>query len=334
VNYPLNLNDSLNVTQADEFLSYNIIGRAPKFLAVLKKVKSIAKLGVTVTIYGETGTGKELIARAIHYSSPRAGNPFIPVNCGALPDNLFENEMFGHERGAFTDASKEQVGLIAQAEKGTLFLDEIEALTPKAQVALLRFLQDKTYRSLGGKVMKTADVRIVAASNESFDQLIEEGSFRTDLFYRLNLIPLKIPPLRERTEDILLLTDYFTRIFQHQYQQPAKHLTSEAMQAMQLYHWPGNVRELESTLHRAFLLSEKEAMAPSDLFERSVNRDGIPKDWLSLSYKDAKYQVMKDFEQRYLGLLMDKFEGNITAAARHSGKDRSALSKLLKKHNF
>jgi transcriptional regulator with PAS, ATPase and Fis domain len=227
------------------------------------------------------------------------------------------------------------LGLVAQAEKGTLFLDEIEALTPKAQVALLRFLQDKTYRSLGGKTTKSADVRIVAASNESFDQLIGEQYFRTDLYYRLNLIPLKIPPLRERGEDILELTNYFVRVFQQQYQQPRKCLSQLSLEALQYHLWPGNVRELEATLHRAFLLCENDVITPADLFDQpieSLNRSAG--DLMDLSFKEAKHIALKQFEQRYLSLLMNKFDRNISAAAMHSGKDRSSLSKLIKKHSL
>ena len=319
-----------------DFSGYNLIGRSSAFLSTLKKVEQIASLDVAVTIFGETGTGKELIARAIHYSGTWSGGPFIPVNCGALPDTLFENEMFGHERGAFTGASKSQIGLIAQAENGTLFLDEIEALTPKAQVALLRFLQDKTYRPLGSTISKSANVRIVAASNESFNTLMSEQGFRSDLYYRLNLIPLKIPPLRQRGEDILLLAHHFQRVFQHQYKQPNKHLTAATLTTIQNHPWPGNVRELESSLHRAFLLSESDAIAPTDLFDE--NTHSIPnaaesEDILKLSFKEAKSKTINNFEQRYLHLLMKQFNGNISAAAKHSGKERSALSRLIKKHD-
>lgn len=337
MSYPTGSKNSGNFTSSDDFSEFNLIGRSSRFLKVLEQIRSIASLDVTVTIYGETGTGKELIARAVHYSGGRSGGPFIPINCGALPDTLFENEMFGHERGAFTDASRDQAGLVAHAEGGTLFLDEIEALTPKAQVALLRFLQDKTYRPLGGSTIKSADVRIVAASNESFGSLITQRGFRTDLYYRLNLIPLKIPPLRDRGGDIMLLTNHFMGVFQHQYQRPDKHLGAEALEAMRHYHWPGNVRELEATLHRAFLLSENTVIKSFDLFDDlpdEMRPVAAPAALLDFSFRDAKTIAMTNFEQSYLSLLMEKFDGNISAASAYSGKERSALSKLIKKHQL
>ena len=179
----------------DEFLSMNLVGNSPEFLDVLARMKRVAGHDIAVSIYGETGTGKELIAKALHYLSPRAGGPFIPVNCGGLPDSLLENELFGHEDGAYTDARGRYAGLISDADGGTLFLDEIEAMSPKAQVALLRFLQDKQYRPLGGKALKTADVRIVAASNVRLEALRRGSVFREDLFFRLNVMPITLPPL-------------------------------------------------------------------------------------------------------------------------------------------
>jgi DNA-binding NtrC family response regulator len=318
------------------FSDLGLIGRSTEFLDVLRKVRRIADLDVTVTIYGETGTGKELIARAIHYSGNRAEFPFIPVNCAALPDTLFENELFGHERGAFTDASGKQLGLVAQADGGTLFLDEIEALTPKAQATLLRFMQDKTYRSLGSQTEKAANVRIVAATNENFEYLVAECGFRNDLYFRFGLIPIKLPLLCERGEDVILLTNYFLLQYQHQYQNFSKRISEGALAAIRDYRWPGNIRELENLIHRAFLLSENDEISLDDLFKDSLAvHTKLPSSdvLLSMSFQEAKSAAVNGFEKNYLRVLMDRFDGNISAASLHSGKDRSSLSKLLKKHH-
>ncbi|MDH5191412.1 MAG: sigma-54 dependent transcriptional regulator [Gammaproteobacteria bacterium] len=325
-------------TQLD-FIALNLIGSSPAFQDVLKTIQKIAVYDVAVSIYGETGTGKELAARAIHYLGARAAGPFIPVNCGSLPDSLLENELFGHERGAFTDARNEQAGLIAQADGGTLFLDEIEALSPKAQATLLRFIQDKQYRPLGGKQFKTADVRIVSASNEILEQMMEAGKFRADLYYRLNVLPITLPALRHREGDIVTLAGFFLQQFQACYNTRPKRLHHLSQQLMERHDWPGNIRELENRLHRAFLISDDDVILPAHLQfnvdEASLEQVDLLQDEVhQLPFSMAKSNVLTQFEKEYLSALMKRSKGNVTLAARHANKERRALGRLLKKHDI
>ena len=228
---------------AEQLMQLNIVGRSPAFDFAVQRIRKFAQCDAPVLIEGETGTGKELAARAIHYLGPRQSFPFIPVNCGALPENLIENELFGHERGAYTDARSAQVGLIAQAEGGTLFLDEVEALSLKSQAALLRFLQEQEYRPLGGMRLKRADVRVVAASNTPLERRASSGEFRRDLLFRINIMPLVMPPLRERAGDVELLARHFLKSFRLQYSAQGKRLSPEVVEMLERYEWPGNVRE-------------------------------------------------------------------------------------------
>ncbi len=320
-----------------EFTALNLIGQSPAFTKVLNTVQQIAPYDVPVTIYGETGTGKELIARAIHYLSPRASNPFIPFNCGSLPDALFENEMFGHVRGAFTDAKNTQMGLVAQADGGILFLDEIEELSLAAQAALLRFLQDKQYRALGDASLKSADVRIVIASNVELKHLCDSGVFRKDLFYRLNIMPLTLPPLRARDGDIALLTEYLLKNLRIRYKYPTKQLHPSVMGWIKQHDWPGNIRELENILHRAFLLAEDATIRLEHILaDNIIEPDSCSEvDSLqNLPFNKAKLLTISDFEKHYLDVLMYRNSGNVTQAAMQAGKERRALGKLLKKYDL
>jgi DNA-binding NtrC family response regulator len=322
-----------------ELVTINMIGQSRAFLHVISVVKRIASHDVVVAIYGETGTGKELVAHSLHYCSARASGPFIPVNCGTLPDNLFESELFGHERGAFTDAHQEHQGLVEQASGGTLFLDEIETLSLKGQVALLRFLQDKQFRRVGGKRMRTADVRILVASNVHLDELRDKPNrFREDLFYRLNVLPIRIPPLRERPEDIPLLARYFLTIFKVRFDTPGKHFAKTSMEWLLSRDWPGNVRELENTIQRGVLLAPTDEIHPEHLqppsVERVVPTDKSIPDIYCMDYKKAKAQVIDAFELDYLSNLMSRTSGNITCAAQYANTERSSLSRLLKKYQI
>jgi len=310
-------------------LAPHLIGESPVFLAAVRSVERIAHCDAEVLIEGETGTGKEVVARAIHYLGPRKGQPFIPVNCGALPDELVENELFGHQRGAYTDARTDQPGLVEQAEGGTLFLDEVEALSPKGQVALLRFLQNHEYRPLGGQGLRQADVRVICASNASLETLVREGRFRMDLYYRINLLPIELPPLRERGTDVALLAEYFLERCRRQYHQPDFYFHPEALTRLHDHPWPGNVRELENAVHRAFLLAEGPAIHLPRPGEASP-----PASAECPGFSTAKARAIETFERRYLQALMSRTGGNVTAAARLAGKERRALGKLLKKHGI
>ena len=321
----------------EEFVSLNLLGQSEKFLQALNLIKKISRCNVPVLIEGETGTGKEVTARAIHYLSVRQDHPFVPINCGAIPDNLLENELFGHEKGAFTDAKDSQPGLIAQANGGTLFLDEIDSLSPKAQVALLRFLQDQEYRPLGAKQYKRADVRIITATNSNIRKLVEQGTFREDLYFRINIMSMTLPPLRERGSDSLILAEHFMQCCREHYQQADKFLHKNALCWLANYSWPGNVRELENTIHRMFLLADGPAIYTIDAkkveAERRKNTPDRRKEFLfSMGFSKAKNITINDFEKNYLSWLMAETGDNVSKAARLAGKERRALGKLLKKH--
>jgi DNA-binding NtrC family response regulator len=313
----------------------NLLGSSPQFQQMYARLQKIARVDVTVYVEGETGTGKELAARAIHYLGPRSAGPFIPVNCGALPETLIESELFGHERGAFTDAKTAAPGLVREADGGTLFLDEVDALSPKAQASLLRFLQDKTYRRVGGSTTRAADVRVIAASNANLQQLAEERCFRRDLLYRLNVLSLRLPPLRERTGDALELARAFLDRLGQQYRVPAKTLHPSAVTFIEQYPWPGNIRELENAIHREFLMCEDdELMLFGDAggSAGAVGATGAGRVLADLSFKAAKARAIADFERRYVSELLQRTDGNITHAARLAGQDRSAFGKLARKH--
>ncbi|MEW5709655.1 MAG: sigma-54 dependent transcriptional regulator [Pseudomonadota bacterium] len=315
-----------------------LIGASPPFLEVVRLVHKLAACDATVLIQGETGTGKELIARAIHYLSARRDYPFIPVNCGAIPDNLLENEFFGHARGAFTDAKENQAGLVANAEGGTLFLDEIECLSPKGQVVLLRFLQDQVYRPLGARQSVAGNVRIIAASNADVIQLVKGGSFRQDLIYRLAILSVTVPPLRERLGDAILLANHFIRRFARQYGRPEKTLDPASVDLLTRHPWPGNVRELENLIHREFLLADGPQLSinPAALgLAPSRDAPALPMPVrFDLGFRQAKERVIAEFERAFLMQALAKSRGNVSAAARLVGKERRAFGKLLKKHRI
>jgi len=312
----------------------SLIGESPAFLALLRSVERIAPHSApTVLIRGETGTGKELIARAIHYLGARRDFPFVPVNCGALPELLAENELFGHRPGAYTGASNESIGLLRLAHRGTLFLDEVDSLSPRTQLTLLRFLQDGHFRPLGATKEEEVDVRILAASNRCLEEEMRAGRFRADLFFRLNLISLEIPPLRERTGDVRVLSQHFLEQCARCYRLPDKRLPEATLICLGQYAWPGNVRELENLIHRAFLLCEDDELkvavkagTPATTMPPSVSADGMG----ALSYRAAKSRVLQEFDRTYLTQVMERTGGNVTKAAKLAGKERRAFGKLLK----
>ncbi|HYG63133.1 MAG TPA: sigma-54 dependent transcriptional regulator [Thermoanaerobaculia bacterium] len=243
----------------------NIIGKSPRMQAIFSMVERVARTASTVLVHGESGTGKELIARAIHFASPRAGRRFLSINCGALPENLLESELFGHERGAFTGAVRDKKGLFQEADRGTLFLDEIGEMTPTMQVKLLRALQEKVVRKVGGTEEESVDVRIIAATNQDLESRISTGDFREDLYYRINVLPIHLPPLRQRREDIPLLVEFFLQKYCRQMELPPRRISVEAMEMLESYDWPGNVRELENVIERTLALSTSETITTRDL---------------------------------------------------------------------
>jgi two-component system response regulator PilR (NtrC family) len=233
--------------------------------AIFSLIERIARTTSTVLIHGESGTGKELIARAIHFASPRSGRRFLSINCGAMPENLLESELFGHERGAFTGAVREKKGLFQEADRGTLFLDEIGEMTPSMQVKLLRALQEKVIRKVGGTEEEPVDVRIITATNQDLEARIQSSDFREDLYYRINVLPIHLPPLRQRREDIPLLVDFFLQKYSRQMELTPRQISIEAMQILEGYDWPGNVRELENLIERVLALSHAEIITTRDL---------------------------------------------------------------------
>ncbi len=321
----------------ETFAELGLLGRSPAFVRVLELIEKLSQSDAPVVLQGETGTGKELAARAVHYRGPRHGQPFIPVNCGAIPDNLVENEFFGHERGAFTDAKGARPGLVTQADGGTLFLDEVDVLSPKAQVALLRFLENHEYRPLGGSRVRKADVRVIAACQSDLRRQAEQGGFRHDLVYRLNILWLKLPPLAARDGDAELLARHFMRQYSRRYRRPVKEIHPRALEWIESYSWPGNIRELENVVHRAFVVAhgstiERRHVQPSeDAGEEPETGRRRPFDE---SFQEAKARAVERFEKRYLRWLMTETGGNVTQAARRAGKERRSLGKLLKKHGI
>ena len=243
----------------------NIIGRSSRMRAIFGLIERVARTNSTVLIHGESGTGKELIARAIHFSSPRSAQRFLSVNCGAIPETLLESELFGHERGSFTGATRDKKGLFQEADRGTLFLDEISEMSLPMQVKLLRALQERVVRRVGGASEEPVDVRIIAATNQNLADRIARNEFREDLYYRINVIPIAIPPLRSRREDIPLLVDHFLRKYTAAIGAPAKRISAEAMRLFENHTWPGNVRELENLIERAVALSTSDVITAADL---------------------------------------------------------------------
>jgi DNA-binding NtrC family response regulator len=312
----------------NDLLRFKLLGSSERFQTALAHLRKIAAVDATVLVEGETGTGKELAARAIHYLGGRKHHPFIPVNCGALAESLLESELFGHERGAFTDAKAASAGLVSEADGGTLFLDEVDALSPKAQAAMLRFLQDRSYRRVGSAQTRQADVRIIVATNASLEQLVTARQFRRDLLYRLNVLTLRMPALRERAGDALELANSFLARFCHEYRQPARAFHPEFSDYLARHDWPGNVRELENVVHRAFLMCEG-----NQLCHPALGADGTEHE-NAAQFKEAKALAIAAFERRYLDEVLRKTDGNITRAARMAGQDRSAFGKLVRKHGL
>ncbi|HSE42122.1 MAG TPA: sigma-54 dependent transcriptional regulator [Acidobacteriota bacterium] len=320
--------DQFELSIKKKFGLKQLVGESKEFISEIKKIPLLAKCDATVLITGETGTGKELCARAIHYLSSRCRGPFVPVNCGAIPVDLVENELFGHERGAFTGALVSTSGLIQEAERGTLFLDEIDCLPLYSQVKLLRFLQEKEYRPLGANKMKRADVRLLAAMNVDPQEAVASGKLRQDLFYRLNVLPLIIPPLRNRREDIPLLARNFLHKYAMEFDKDASDFSPEAMQLLVLYDWPGNVRELEHIIERAVVLSKHSFIEASDISLPSFGSNSKE------SFNDAKIKMIAAFEKNYIERLLVAHHGNISQAARAAQKNRRAFWELLRKHRI
>jgi DNA-binding NtrC family response regulator len=319
----------------------NVVGQSPAMAQVFELVKKAARSEANILILGESGTGKELIARAVHANSPRAAHAFIPVDCASLPENLLESELFGHEKGAFTGAIRTKQGLMETADGGTLFLDEIGELPLSLQSKLLRALQERQIRRVGGTGLVDVNVRVVSATNRNIREAIGKGEFREELYYRINVIEIRLPPLRERAGDVRLLVHTFLKRYG---QGRVTTCDDAAMAALEAYRWPGNVRELQNVIERACALADGDAISRDDLPEHVLQggRGEVGGQMVadarlaagSLPLKDAKDQWMGVLEASYLRELLERHHGNVSAAAKDAGIDRKTFHRLVTKHGI
>jgi len=307
---------------------------SPIMHSVFKQIQSVASTKATVLLSGETGTGKGVIAKLIHQHSNRYHAQFISVHCGAIPDTLLESELFGHEKGAFTGAVRKKLGKFEIAKGGTIFLDEIGTITPPAQIKLLQVLQDGTFNRVGGEETIATDTRIIAATNSDLKQMSDQGLFRKDLYYRLNVFPIGIPSLKERIEDIPLLVDFFLEKLRSKFQKNIEGLHSQVFAALQVYAWPGNIRELENLLERAFILETSAMLTPesfpSELFDSQASTAVVS--YISLS--DERRKAIEDFERQYLKDLLFRNKGKISKSAQEAGIGTRQLHKLMSKYGI
>lgn len=338
--------------------NFNILGQSDSVKSILRNISVFGKFDAPVLVTGETGTGKELAARGLHYGGIRKSKPFVAINCATLTAELFASELFGHKRGAFTDAKKDKKGLLATANGGTLFLDEIDSLSLGSQAALLRFLQESEYRAVGSEEVLHADVRLIASANCDLESKIEQGVFRRDLYYRLYIFHIHMPALRDRKEDIDLLTEHFLRQFNNHYKMGVKSVLPELHHYLHRHDWPGNVRELENLLHRLYLLTQETDMGIDGILTGSAlgNRvnhlqnhpahveDATTADEASFQdeessnsvfdFSNDKRKALEAFESQYVKKVLSVADGNVTKAANLCGKERRAFGKLVKKYNI
>ncbi|HPC04793.1 MAG TPA: sigma-54 dependent transcriptional regulator [Syntrophales bacterium] len=311
--------------------------RSPEMRKVFEKVRSVAPTKSTVLLLGETGTGKGVVARLIHQHSNRRNTRFISVHCGAIPDTLLESELFGHEKGAFTGAVRRQLGKFEIAKGGTIFLDEIGTITPSAQIKLLQVLQDGIFQRVGGEGTIEADVRVIAASNIDLKAMGEGGAFRKDLYYRLNVFPIEIPPLRERTEDIPLLIDQFLKKLNQSSAKEIKGVHPEVLKALERYGWPGNIRELENLIERAYIIESSSVLTPESFPGELFSEDPVPPVKLihrSMTLADARQLGIEYAEKYYLKEILEENRGIIADTAKAAGITTRQISKLLRKYGL
>ena len=309
----------------------HFIGSHPSFTDQVAKLPTLASCDAGVLILGETGTGKEVCAQAIHYLSARTSRPWVAVNCGAMPTELVENELFGHVKGAYTTAHAGRSGLVREAEGGTLFLDDVDCLPLSAQVKLLRFVQEREYRAVGSNSVQHADVRLIAASNHRLPQMVARGEFRQDLYFRLNVLTLELPPLRERRSDIALLAQHFLRRFSERHGRHVAAIAPGALERLIAHDWPGNVRELQHAIERAVLLARGPTLGASDI---EIDGASTSQSSADATFRAAKDRVVRQFERGYIERLLASCGGNVTHAAMQAGKNRRAFFELMRKHDI
>ena len=308
----------------------NIVGRSKPMQQLFEVIKRIAaRRDASALIIGSTGTGKELVARAIHYNSDRRDAPFMPINCSAIPETLLESELFGHQKGAFTGAHETRRGLIEEAQGGTVFLDEINTLSPNLQVKLLRVLQERVVRRVGGRENIPIDIRLVSASNQDLEDAVKRNEFRQDLYYRLNVVPVRLPDLKDRREDIPLLVHHFLQKFAQQHGEPARRFSNEGMRILMTHTWPGNVRELENAVEHALTMGSGDVLSPEDLpaSVTTPERDIVEEATLD-------NVTLSEVERRYILRILDKMDGHQIKTAQILGIDRRTLYRRLRQYGY
>jgi DNA-binding NtrC family response regulator len=314
----------------------NIIGRNPRMQEIFRVIPTVAETDATVLIHGESGTGKELIARAIHYNSGRKDKPFVVVSCSALPETLLESELFGHEKGAFTGAIRQRMGRFEMAEGGTVFLDEIGEMSMSVQLKLLRVLQEREIERVGGNQTIKVDVRVIAATHRDLQQAMRDSRFRQDLFYRLNVVPIKLPPLRERLDDVPILAAHFLKKYCAKNEKPVKTLSRDALAALSAYSYPGNVRELENIIERAVVMEKGGTVQRSGLgFTATFRKDFRPVVSGELQpFRTMKTEVVEQFEREYLTQVLRMYKGNMSRSAEHAGMNIKNLHEKMAKYGL
>ncbi len=334
-------NKNLKEQLHDHFKFDNIIGQSQKIKDVLDMVRRVSKTESNILLLGESGTGKELVARCIHANSERTGMPFVPVDCASLPENLLESELFGHEKGSFTGAHISRQGMFESASGGTLFLDEIGELTPNLQAKLLRVLQERQVRRVGGRNLIDIDIRVISATNKDLGQAIQKKEFREDLFFRLNVISITLPPLRERIDDIPLLCNFFIKDAPVANEKQIKEVSPDTIEILKRYNWPGNVRELQNVIERAVSLSDGGSITVDDLpdnikipLKPPLEKGGVGGFEKGISFKDAKKEWLSSFEKEYLVELLKRNNNNITRASEEANIPRMTIYRLIKKYKL
>jgi DNA-binding NtrC family response regulator len=314
-----------------------LVGASPVMERVFQRIMQVARTAATILITGESGTGKELAAKTLHYHSQRKDKGFVAVNCSAIPETLIESELFGHLKGSFTGAIRDKKGLVEEADQGTLFLDEIGDLNLVMQTKLLRLLQEGEYKPVGSSKTYNADIRFIAATNQDILEKVRIKEFREDLYYRLNVIQVVMPPLRDRKEDIPLLVQHFLKKFNRVNQTDIKGVTREAMEALLGRSWPGNIRELENVIERGVILCAKDMLEVLELFPSDQPPSSpfrIEEDIFSQAFKEAKDRIIANFHSEYIRRLLAKYSGNVSLAAKECGLKRPYLHRLMRENDI
>ena len=329
-------NQRLQMVCREKTVFQNIVGKSATMNRIYETIQMVAKTDLTVLITGESGTGKELVARAVHNLSSRSNGPFVAVNCPTVPENILESELFGYKKGAFTHAAQNRIGLFQEAHRGSIFLDEIGDISPTIQTKLLRVLQEKEIKPLGSTKSISIDARIIASTNQKLEEKIKHGEFRDDFFYRLNVLPIKLPPLRDHIEDIPLIVNHLLEKHCDQMDMPLKTVSTELMDIFVKRHWEGNVRELENVIMQGILFSTADEIRPEhvELEDKESTSIDHSNSFYGLPYKEAKENTLLRFNQDYFSRLLTENKGNVTQAARQCGLERQSLQQIMRRYGI